>query len=157
MEKAMSKYDSHNLWAWILQVYTAMDRARKQELFKYNINRSQGSVLTIVHTLGNEATLAEISQMLFRKTNTVSEILSRMEKQGLVKRVKDLKERNRVRILLTEKGIKASHQASKRENIKRIMSCLTKEERHQLRLCCQKLYDKALEELRMQPNKNWPL
>ena len=157
MKKAMSRYSSHNLWAWILQVYTAMDRARKRELFKYNINRSQGSVLTVVYTLGNEATLDKIAQMLFRKRNTISEVLSRMEKQGLVTRVKDLKEKNRVRILLTEKGINASHQASKRENITRIMSCLTKEERHQLRSCCQKLYDKALEELGMQPDQNWPL
>jgi DNA-binding MarR family transcriptional regulator len=153
----MSKYDSHNLWAWVLQVYTAMDRARKQELFKYNINRSQGSVLSIISTLGNDATLNQISQMLFRRINTVSETLSRMEKQGLVKRVKDLKQKNRIRITLTEKGIIASHQASKRENIERIMSCLTKEERHQLRSCCQKLYYKALEELGMQPDKNWPL
>ncbi len=80
-----------------------------------------------------------------------------MEKQGLVKKVKDLKQKNRVRILLTEKGIKASHQAIKREKISRIVSCLTEEERRQLRLCCRKLYSKALEELGMQPEKNWPL
>ena len=150
----MSRYDDDNLWAWILQVYTAMDRARKQELSKYNINRSQGSVLTVGNTLGNKATLAQISRMLFRKVNTISEIISRMEKLGLVKRVKDLKEKNRVWIVLTEKGTKASRQASKREKIKRIVSCLTKEERRRLRLCCRKLYRKALEEPGMLVDKN---
>ena len=157
MENDVSKHNSDYIWAWILCVYDAMNEARKEELFKYNINRSQGSVLSIICTFGNEATLTQIAKRWFRKINTVSEIISRMEKQGLVKRVKDLKQKNRVRIVLTEKGIKASHHAIKREKISRIVSCLTKEERRQLRLCCRKLYNKALEELGMQPEKNWPL
>ena len=157
MENAVSKYDSDKVWACILSVYVAMDNARKQELSKYNINRSQGVVLSTIHLLGGEATPAQIAQKSLRKINTVSEIISRMEKQGLVKRVKDLKQKNRVRILLTEKGTRASYQASKRESITRIVSCLTKEECRQLELCCQKLYNKGLEELGMQPNKNCPL
>ena len=91
MENDVSKHTSDNIWAWIFQVFEAMDKARKQELSKYNINRSQGSVLSIIHTLGDEATPAQIVQMSFRKINTISEILSRMEKQGLIKKVKDSK------------------------------------------------------------------
>ena len=157
MKKTVSKYETEMLWAWIIRTYEAMDKARAQELSKYNINRSQGFILAVIHNLGGEATLAQIGQRSFRKINTVSEILSRMEKQGLVKRIKDLKQRNRVRILLTEKGTKTSHQADRRESILRIMSCLTEEECHQLTLCCRKLSFKALEELGIQPDKDWPL
>jgi len=157
MKKTVSKDDIRILWAWIIRTYEAIDNARKQELKKYNINRSQGFVLAVIYDLGGEATLTQIVQRSFRKINTVSEILSRMEKQGLVKRVKDLKQKNRVRILLTEKGIKAGHQANKRESIIRIMSCLTEEERRKLVLCCWKLSYRALEELGVQPDKDWPL
>ncbi len=155
--KAKSKYDSNNLWAWILQVYTAMDKARRQELARYHIDRSQGSVLSVIYTLGNQATIPKISQTLFRNKNSISEVLSRMEKKKLVTRTKDFKEESRVNFTLTEKGIRASRQASKREKITRIMSCLSNEERRQLRSCCKKIYAKALEELGMRTDDNWPL
>jgi DNA-binding MarR family transcriptional regulator len=70
-----------------------------------------------------------------------------MEKDGLIKKVKDLDRRNLVRVALTEKGKEALRQSSKRESIHRIMSGLSQEERRQVKTSLQKLWNKAMEEL----------
>ena len=69
-----------------------------------------------------------------------------MEKQGLVRKVKDLDRKNLVRVVLTEKGREAYYHSTKRESIHQIMSFLSEEERQQLRHCLQTLRDKAREQ-----------
>jgi DNA-binding MarR family transcriptional regulator len=67
-----------------------------------------------------------------------------MEKQGLVRRVKDLSRKNMVRVELTEKGHEACNRSAKRESMYKILSSLSDEERQQLCLYLRKLRDKAL-------------
>lgn len=153
----MLKYDDINISLWIIHARDALHKARRRELHKLNINNGQGTILTIISDLGNNATPVKIAQRFSRETNTVSEILTRMEKEGLLERRKDMKKKNWVRIQLTEKGIKVQQQAIKRESIKKIMSCLTEEERRCLRSCCQKIRNKALEEMGTKFEADWPL
>ena len=70
-----------------------------------------------------------------------------MERKGLVRKVKDLRRKNLVRVVLTEKGHKAYKRAIKRELVHRVLSVLSEEEHQQLRACLQKLRDKAFEEI----------
>lgn len=76
----------------------------------------------------------------------MSEILSRMEKQGLVRKAKNLDRKNLVRVELAEKGIGAYNQSSRRESLHRIMSYLSDEERRQLNAILNALRDRALRE-----------
>ena len=139
--------EDYNLWVLVAQTRHAMFKARQEELIRYNIPARQAAVLFAIQAIGDKATPAEISRWLFRKSHSVSELLSRMEKQGLVKRVKDLDKRNLVRVTLTEKGREAYNQSTKRESIHKIMSSLSEEKRQQLRSCLQQLWDRALKEL----------
>lgn len=69
-----------------------------------------------------------------------------MEKAGLVKRVKDLDRKNQIRVAVTEKGRRAYNQAG-RQTIHQTFSCLSEEERKQLRSYLDRLLDKAIEVL----------
>ncbi len=122
-------------------------KARWEELAQYNVPPVQAAVLFIIQAIGYRATPAEISRWFFRQSHSVSELLSRMEKGGLVRKVKDLDRKNLVRVELTEKGRETYHQSMKRVSIHNIMSSLSEEEHQQLRSCLQKLRDKALKEI----------
>jgi DNA-binding MarR family transcriptional regulator len=71
-----------------------------------------------------------IANWLDRNPNSITLIIDRMEKDGLVKRVRDLKDRRRLRLIITEKGKKKQKQALKpsREIAKEILSVLSPEE-----------------------------
>ena len=104
-----------------------MYKARTRELFQYGITPAEAAVLVIVQAIGEKATPAEISRWLFREPHSISGLLARMEKQGLVRKVKDLDRKNLVRVVITEKGQQAYQQSTKRESIHRIMSSLSEE------------------------------
>jgi len=137
----------YNLWLFLAQVRTVMLRARQMELSRYGITASQASVLFVVNALGDKAMPAEISRWLFRQSHSVSGILNRMEKQGLVRRVKDLGKKNLVRVELTEKGREVYANCTKREAMHRIMPSLSGEQRQQLIVCLENLRDATLKYL----------
>jgi len=124
-----------------------MRKIRAKELLRYGITPEQSSVLFVINAIGARATPAEISRCISREPHSVSGLLSRMEKEGLVERFKDLDRKNMIRIAMTEKGKKAYQQTIKRDSIHKVMSCLSPEERRQLRANLEKLWNKALEEL----------
>lgn len=137
----------YNLWLFLAQVRTVMLRARQMEVSRYGITASQASVLFVVNALGDKAMPAEISRWLFRQSHSVSGILNRMEKQGLVRRVKDLGKKNLVRVVLTEKGREVYANCTKREAMHRIMPSLSGEQRQQLIACLENLRDATLKYL----------
>lgn len=53
-----------------------------------------------------DLTIGELSQKMFLACSTVTDLLDRMERNGLVKRVKDEKDRRIVRIQVLDKGRK---------------------------------------------------
>jgi len=77
----------------------------------------------------------------------VSGLLNRMEKQGLVRRVKDLKRKNLVRVLITEKGKEAYRRQSEMRVVRKVMSSLSPKQRHNLLASLKILRNEALEEL----------
>jgi DNA-binding MarR family transcriptional regulator len=151
-DKAMSKQATNDpdyeLWWLILHVRRGMRRLRERDLFQYGLTPEKAAVLFVVQMIGKKATPAEIARSLLREPHSISALLSRMETEGLIKKVKDLEQKNRIRISLTPKGRRANRQAAKRDSIHEIMSCLSEEERRRLRSPLEKLCRKALEELR---------
>ncbi len=147
MKNSQSTDQNYNLWTLLAQTREAMFKAGQKELRRYNITGRKAAVLFIIQAIGYEATPAEIARWLFRESHTVSELLNRMEKQGLVRKVKDLDRKNLVRVELTAKGQEARSLIMKREAIHRIMSSLSEKQRQQLTSLLRTLRDTALKEL----------
>ena len=122
----------HKLWTSFRNLGHLMDRVREKELSKYGLTTSQAGMLHHVRALGNTATPAAIARIQHREATSVSSLLIRMEKQGLVKRVKDLARKTQVRIYLTKKGEQAIDEASLRESPTRILSQLSDEDRQEM-------------------------
>ena len=127
----------------------AIIRAREKELSQYGLTYMQVAVLFTIQAVGDKTTPAEISRRLFREPHSVSGLVSRMEKAGLVKKDKDLDRKNLIRVTMTDKGKEAYTQSTKKDSIRRIMSSLSKEERKLLKSYLKTLQKKALSELGM--------
>jgi len=147
MEANVASNRDCKLWALLHQTCDAMVRARENELRQNGISSTQAAVLFVVKAVTVPATPAEISRWLFREPHTVSGLLNRMEKQGLVRKVKDLERKNMIRIVITEKGEQAYQWARGMKSTQKILSCLSPEEHDSLRTYLKALRNKALEEI----------
>jgi DNA-binding MarR family transcriptional regulator len=133
---------------WLLLTHTryAIFRAREKELQKYGTSPEQVSLLFVVQALGNKATQASLSRYLLREPHTISALVERMAKRGLVKKVKDLDRKNRIRVVVTERGRKAYQQSTNRGPIHRIMGELKEKEKKQMRHYLEIIFAKARQE-----------
>ncbi len=147
MENLASTDQDYALWLLLLKVRRCISKTRDKELSPYDITPEQAGVLFIVQALNNKTTPAEISRLTFREPHTVSVLISRMEKKGLVKKVRDMDKKNMIRVAITEKGEQAYDQSSQRATIHNKMSALSEAERQQLMSLLQRLRDQALKEL----------
>ena len=120
MKKYLPREDCIELWVLLAQTREAMYKARKKELSRYSISPRQVAVLATIKAIGDKATPAEISRRLVRESHSVGGILDRMEKQGLIRRDKDLERRNLVRVSITEKGQQVYSQVANKESICKI-------------------------------------
>jgi len=146
-KKFPSEDQDYILWYLIVYMRRSMYRAREKELFRLGLTPEQASVLFMVRNMGPRITPADISRYLLREPHSVAGLLNRMEKEWLIKKVKDLERKNQVRVVITESGEKALRKSTRRESIHRIMSCLSPEEREQVKSSLEKLYIRSLEEL----------
>jgi DNA-binding MarR family transcriptional regulator len=134
------------LWVMIAQTKDALLKARQRDYAQYEINNERRAVLWIIQNNGGQATPVEIARQLFRELHSVTEMLNRMAKEGLVKKYKSSGKSKTV-ARLTRKGLDVFNQSLHNETDKRIFSILSKNEREQLMSCLWKVRNKALIEL----------
>jgi DNA-binding MarR family transcriptional regulator len=140
--------DDYNLLSLVNQTSHAFALARTRELSKYGLSMMRAAVLLVLQVRDNNATPTEISQWLLREPHTISALLDRMEKDGLIRRYRDLHKRNTVRVAMTEKGRAAYQRSLERETFHSVMSVLNDEEREQFRQAMTKLWLRALQEVK---------
>ena len=120
-----------------------MTRARQHELRPYQISPRQAYILFILHNLGHSTTLNELAWQTDRKINTLSTNMTKMEKYGLVKKIRETPNSTHLRFELTEKGLDTYLKCNKEKSINDIMSVLSEEELKQLILMLEKMTNKA--------------
>jgi DNA-binding MarR family transcriptional regulator len=134
-------------------------RAREKELERYNLTPEQSQVLLIAHALDNKGTPAEISRNLVRQPHTISALVNRMAKKGLVSKVKDLERKNMVRVVLTKKGAEALEISTKGGSIRRILGVLNGRERQEFHEYLERIMLKSRDELGLDrdnlPSSDW--
>lgn len=139
--------EDQDLWLLLTHTRYAVFRAREKELQRYGVSPEQVSLLFTVQALGNKATPASLSRHILRQPHTVSALVDRMARRGLVKKVKDLDRKNLVRVVLTEKGQKTYELSTKRGPIHRIMSELSAKEKQEFKDYLVRLLAKARREI----------
>jgi DNA-binding MarR family transcriptional regulator len=134
------------LWALIAQNRDAILRARERDYARYGISNERRAVLFIIQNSGGHATPVEIARGLFRELHSVTEMLKRMEADGLISRHKG-PGRSKIEVKLTEKGLDVFKQSLHNKTDERIFSVLTKREREVLSSILFKLRSKVLQDL----------
>jgi DNA-binding MarR family transcriptional regulator len=122
----------YDLWLLLSQTRSAIYRARQEKIGHY-LHPNQALALCNIWAYKGQATPAMLSRNLFLERHSVSELISRMEENGLVKKTRDEKKKNVVRVAITEKGRKVGHEVIQREFVNGIISALTEEQQDQLR------------------------
>jgi DNA-binding MarR family transcriptional regulator len=141
----------------LLQVADIFVKIRERELLPQNLSATSADILFLVDAMGKDVIPAKISRMLLREPHSISGILMRMEKQGLLKRTKNMEKKNLIRVTLTSKGETALKQAMKKEGVNHVLSKLTEEQRRQLKQSLSALKDAGMKELNLSPKAlPWP-
>ena len=94
------------LAAWMLlhQTYNSISRCEDSVFGEIHMTAQQHGILMAVKHLSYPATPTQIADWVDRNLNTTTMIIERMEKKGLVKRVRDIQDRRSYRVAMTEKG-----------------------------------------------------
>ena len=97
------------LRAWFLTHRTRdVLRTCEDQIFsEYGLTTEQYAVLSIMKLLNDPVRVTDLAQWLERSTNSVSMIADRMVKAGLLRRVRDRKDRRVVWLAITSKGEEA--------------------------------------------------
>jgi len=137
----------YDLWILISRVYHMIAKLRNMEMNKHGILPVQAYMLFIIRAMGNETTPAELSRFVYQQRSSVSDILNRMEKQGLISKEKKSEGKGRILVKMTEKGEKALQLSVQRRHLHNVMSSLNEEKRQQLESILEILRDRSVEEL----------
>jgi MarR family transcriptional regulator, organic hydroperoxide resistance regulator len=133
-----------NLWWTFRRTHEALHQLRKMEVRAYKISTVETGVLLIVYLSHNKVTPIEIARQLVKDTHSITQLLIRMEKRGLLKRVKDLPRKNMIRVVLTPKGLAAYKKTEGIKTLQKIMSSLTPDEKKQFEETLNKLRNKTV-------------
>jgi DNA-binding MarR family transcriptional regulator len=117
----------------------AINKLRQRELYQIGIHGRRSAILLTIDLLGDNATPNAIAELLFRRRHTISDLLTKMEVEGIIKKVYDLKKKNMVRVIFTEKGRRIMQQTHNRESIHTVMTVLSSAEQKQLHSILYKL------------------
>ncbi len=143
--------DSPMLMTWLLlhQTYNSILKCEDNVFSKHGITTEQHSVLMAIKYIEPPVTPTEVGRWLDRNTNSISPIVERMVKAGLVRRIRDLRDRRSVRLVLTSDGKEVLDRATFEGWIlvQEILSRLPEEEMRTLIKPLQTVREKAIEYL----------
>jgi DNA-binding MarR family transcriptional regulator len=144
------------LWLLLEQTRNAIFKARELELEQYGVSTVQAGVMFVIHTMGGRTRPADIARWLVREPHSISGLLSRMEKDGLLKRIPDPDRKNAVSIVFTDYGRDICLKTFQRESVKQILLCLEEDDRKQLMKSLILLRDRALKDRRVRNRPPFP-
>ena len=149
MDNSLALDEYYRLWLLLSQTRSAIFKVRHKKVGQY-LHPNQAAALVSIWALEGQVTPAALARRLFLEPHTVSELIIRMEKKGLVSKARDTKRGNVVRISITEKGREVCIKAMGQDFIHKIISTLSDKQREQMQTCLTLLYEKALQELGME-------
>ena len=116
----------------VYQTYTRVKSCLDQVFAEQGLTSEQYQVLAATKYLDAPVRITDIARWLERSTNSVSMIVDRMVKAGLLKRVRDRGDRRVVNVFITSKGEKAFKPATiaARKFAQQTMLSLSHEDKH---------------------------
>lgn len=153
MNGSLELTENQKAWMRLETLMAVLERARSLELAKSEVNTPQAQILFHLKVSKEPLTPMKLARMLHKQPHTVSALVHRMGRQGLLTTRNDLKRKNWVRVSMTEKGEDALKRWSTATMVPNSLSCLSKKEADTLHVITRKLHNRGLELLRqLQPD-----
>jgi DNA-binding MarR family transcriptional regulator len=135
------------VWSLLQLTNDSIVKCAETAFTKVKLTPQQFYVLAAIKNIGDPVLPTDVAKWLDRNTNTITLIIDRMEKDGLVSRVRDLKDRRALRLLISAKGQKLYEQALKpsKELPKVILAGLSADELKTLINLLEKVRQKTFE------------
>jgi len=114
----------------IITSYEVMRRYLEVELGNFDATPIRFQVMSTLFTNGGEMTPSNIGKWVFRANNTISAVVSTLEKQGLVRKEPSKHDGRSFNVVITDKGWKEANKLNPvaQEISREILSCLDKEQ-----------------------------
>ena len=145
------KFENLNKGAWVLlrQVPNLVSRCEDQVFSKHGLTTERHAVLMAIRQIDSPVRPTDVARWLDLSVNSVSMIIDRMVKAGLVKRVRDRKDRRVVFLNVTSRAEKAYVLASVAgwKLIEEILSPLSDKDKRSLIKLLETLRDKTYDYL----------
>ena len=147
------KFKFHNLdkgaWDLLRQVYNLVLKCEDQVFSEHKLTTEQHTLLMAVKNISGPVRITDIAQWLDRTPNSVSMLVDRMVKAGLVKRTRDRKDRRTVFVSMTAKAerIYTPATAAGWALVQEILSPLSNEDKRTLTKLLETLRDKTYDYL----------
>ncbi len=132
-----------------ISLHALLDRTRETISKAVELELGQSGVsgpqVKIMHTLAQEndaMTLGDLASVTIRELNSISTLISRMQKKGLVKKVRRAGD-DKTYVTLTDKGRDIYNNTVTEQSIFLIYDALSNEEKRELDVLLQKLQSKA--------------
>jgi len=145
------EFENPDKGAWILlrQTYNLVSKCEDRVFSEHELTTEQHAVLMAIKHISGPVRITDIARWLDRSVNSVSMIIDRMVKAGLVRRVRDRKDRRTVFVTMTSKAEKAYVPATVAGwgLIQEILSPLSDEDKRTLIRLLETLRDKTYDYL----------
>lgn len=102
----------HHMWVLLRQASNLMPKYVEPIFAKVGLTYQQYMVIFTIKLLDSPVTISDVANSLDRSVNTVSTIIERMHKDGLVKRVRDSRDRRTVILRVTREGEEKARSAA---------------------------------------------
>ena len=99
----LKTFPSHELWSLLDRAHFAISRLRRLELAQLGLTIEQSSILYILNNRGGCATTRELEDITMRQHHSISSLMNRMTRMGLIKKEKSERSK-RFNIVLTWEG-----------------------------------------------------
>lgn len=104
----ISEIEESLFWVIFHQTHDLIVKYEDNAFSSEEITREQFIILWMIRFMDvngkNPITITDLTSSLIRNVNSISAIIDRMEKRGLVKKIRDLPDRRALRLKMTEKG-----------------------------------------------------
>ena len=132
-----------------MRTFDIMNRYLEIELMNYKTSPIRFAVMNAIVVHGGRMVPTAISKWVYRAPRTITSMIDSLERDGLIRRELNTKDRRSINVVVTEKGWDdASKKGSVAEEIdRRVLSCLSEEELNTLSGILKKLRRHLLSEI----------
>lgn len=106
MEETDGARAAARAWRQLYLTYSVIFKAIERSIAQTGVTLPQALALSTIRHSEGPMTPSRLAQLLTQETQSVTGLIDRMERQGWVRRVRDLPDRRAIRLELTEAGLR---------------------------------------------------